>query len=158
MSDHEEEEIQSKITDEHRAAIGVKSDPVTVVVREADARRMRDISGDTDPRWADGTGFAPPYVMASFGGGRPGRSVQILPGALLTQQEWKFSRPFKIGEELTAYTSVIDVRDRLGGRYGYSVLVTNSTDYYDAAGEWVAATLMTITQFDPAGAKRGGSE
>ena len=152
------EEEQSLLTDEHRAMIGVPGEPATVVVREEDARRMRDVLGDTDPRWADGTGMAPPYVIAHFGGRGNRGGPTILPGGILTQQEWKFSRPFKIGEELTAYTSVVDVRDRLGGRYGYSVLVTNSTDYYDAAGEWVAATLMTITQFDPAGAQRGGSE
>lgn len=148
-----EEEITSKITDEHREAIGVKSDPVTITVKEADAKRMREILGDTDPRWADGTGIAPPYIIAAFGGGRPGRMVQIMPGALLTQQEWKFSRPIKIGEELTAYTSVIDIRDRIGGRYGYTVLVTNSTDYYDAEGNHVAAALVTISQFDPTAAK-----
>jgi hypothetical protein len=44
---------------------------------------------------------------------------------------------------------VIDIRDRLGGRYGYSVLMTTSTDFHDTAGEHVAAMLITITQFDP---------
>lgn len=148
-----EEEITSKITDEHREAIGVKSEPVKITVKEEDARRMRQILGDTDPRWAEGTGIAPPYIIAAFGGGRPGRMVQIMPGALLTQQEWKFSRPIRIGEELTAYTSVIDIRDRIGGRYGYTVLVTNSTDYYDTEGNHVAAALVTISQFDPTAAK-----
>lgn len=149
----EEEEITSKITDEHREAIGVKSEPITITVKEEDAKRMRDILGDTDPRWADGTGMAPPYVIASFGGGRPGRAVQIMPGALLTQQEWKFSRPIKIGETLQATTQVSDIRDRIGGRYGYTVLVTNSTDYVDAEGNHVASTLVTLSQFDPAAAK-----
>jgi len=145
---------QSLITDEHRAMIGVKSDPVTVTVREEDARRMRDILGDNDPRYADGTGIAPPYVIAMFGGGRGNaRMPQVLPGGLLTQQEWRFSRPFKVGEELQAITQVVDVRDRLGGRYGYSVLVTSGTDYYDAAGEHVGAAMITITQFDPKSAR-----
>jgi acyl dehydratase len=66
-----------------------------------------------------------------------------------------FSRPIKIGEELDAITSVTDVRDRLGGRYGYSVLVTYSTDYYDKAGEHVGATIATFTQFDPKTQRRG---
>lgn len=149
----EEEEITSKITEEHLAAIGVKSEPVTITVKESEATRMREILGDTDPRWAEGTGIAPPYVIASFGGGRPGRSVQIMPGALLTQQEWKFSRLIKIGEELTATTSVIDIRDRIGGRYGYTVLVTNSTDYHDTEGNHVASALVTVSQFDPTAAK-----
>lgn len=145
---------QSLITDEHRSSIGAKSAPTTIVVKEVDARRMRDILGDNDPRYADGTGLAPPYVLGMFmGPRRGGPHVQVLPGGLLTQQEWKFSRPFKIGEELQAISQVFDIRDRLGGRYGYSVLVTSGTDYYDAAGNHVAAAMVTITQFDPKSAR-----
>ena len=145
---------QSLITDEHRALIGQKSEPATVTVKEADAHRMRDMLEDHDPRFADGTGMAPGYVIASFGG-RPNRSMpQILPGGLLTQQEWRFSRPFKVGETLQAVSQITDIRERLGGRYGYSVLVTTGTDYYDAEGGHVAGSMITITQFDPKGAKR----
>lgn len=146
----------SLITDEHRAVIGVKSEPETVTIREADARRMRDVISDTDPRYADGTGVAPPYVIAVLGGGRPTVAMpRVLPGGLLTQQEWRFTRPFRIGEQLNAISQVIDIRDRLGGRYGYSVLVTSSTDYYDTDGNHVAAAMITITQFDPASQRRG---
>lgn len=77
----------------------------------------------------------------------------ILPGGLLTQQEWKFSRPIRIGETLSAVSQVIDIRERLGGRYGYTVLMTSSTDYFGADGEHVAANMTTISQFDPAAAK-----
>ena len=146
---------QSLITDEHRATIGRKSDPVTVVISEEDAHRMRDVLGDKDPRYADETGMAPPYVIAGMGGGPRRGMPQILPGGLLTQQEWKFTRPFKIGEELTAFTQVFDIRDRLGGRYGYSVLVTQGTEYFDAAGNHVASAMITITQFDPKSQRKG---
>jgi hypothetical protein len=142
-------EEQSLITDEHRSVIGQKGDPVTVVLSEVNAGRMRDVLEDSDARWADGTGVGAPYTIASLSGGRPARMVQVLPGGLLTQQEWKFSRPFQIGEELQAISQIIDIRERLGGRYGHSVLVTTSTDYYDAKGEHVAASLVTVTQFDP---------
>ena len=151
------EEIQSKITDEHRAMIGQKSEPSKVVIKQVDARRMRDILGDSDPRYSDETGTAAPYVIAGFGG-RPRSMPQILPGGLLTQQEWKFTRPFKVGEELSAVNQIVDIRDRLGGRYGYSVLVTSATDYYDADGNHVAASMVTITQFDPKSARRGDNE
>lgn len=146
---------QSLITDEHRAHIGRKSDPVTVTIREEDARRMRDVLGDSDPRYADGTGTAPPYVLAMLSSGPRRGMPQILPNGLLTQQEWKFSRPFKIGEELQAVSQVFDIRDRLGGRYGYSVLVTSGTDYYDSDGNHVAAAMLTITQFDPKSGRQG---
>lgn len=146
---------QSLITDEHRAAVGRKSEPTKVVVKELDARRMRDILEDHDPRYADETGMAPAYVMAQFGG-RPNRNMMpsVLPGGLLTQQEWRFTRPFKIGEELTSVSQVSDIRERLGGRYGYSILITTATDFYDGDGNHVAGSMITITQFDPKGATR----
>ncbi len=93
---------QSLITEEHRAAIGQKSEPAKVTIKEEDAKRMRDVLEDKDPRYADGTGMAPPYVIAGMGGGPRRGMPQVLPGGLLTQQEWKFTRPFKIGEELSA--------------------------------------------------------
>ena len=152
-----EEEIQSKITDEHRAQIGLKGEPTKVIVKEVDAYRMRDILEDADPRYADETGEAPAYCIAGFGG-RPRSMPGILPGGLLTQQEWKFTRPFRVGEELTAVNQIIDIRDRLGGRYGYSVLITSATDFYDTEGNHVAASMVTITQFDPKAARRGDNE
>jgi hydroxyacyl-ACP dehydratase HTD2-like protein with hotdog domain len=154
---HMTDEIQSKITDEHRAFIGRKSEPTTVVVKPDDAARIRGILEDADPRWADGTEVAPPYVIAMFQGTpRRGSTPQILPNAILTTQEWRFHRPFRVGETLTAVSQVIDLRDRLGGRYGYSVLVTTSTDFTDAEGTPVAAVLVTVTQFDPAGLQERG--
>ena len=147
-----EDEIRSLITDEHRALVGVQGEPATVTVREADAHRLRDLFGDDDPRYADGTGIAPPYVISSLGNASRRESPNILPGGLMTQQEWKFTRPFRIGEELTAISQISDIRERLGGRYGYSILLTTTTDYYDAEHNHVAAVMMTLTQFDPAGA------
>jgi hypothetical protein len=148
------EPTESLITDAHRAAIGQRGDPVKVVIREADAKRMRDLLNDADPRYADGTGIAPPYVLSGLAGGRPGGSVpQILPNGILTQTEWQFFKPFKIGAELQAYGKVFDIRDRLGGRYGYSILVMSGTEYVDESGDIVASTITTITQFDPAGLK-----
>ena len=44
------EEEQSLITDEHRALIGLKGEPVTVTVKEEDARRMCEVLGDNDPQ------------------------------------------------------------------------------------------------------------
>lgn len=146
---------QSLITDQHRAMIGVKSDPIKVVINETDAHRMRDVLEDKDARYADGTGLAPSYVIAGMSGGPRRGMPQILPGGLLTQQEWKFVRPFKIGEELTATTQVFDIRERMGGRYGYSVLVTQGTEYFDGDGNHVASAMITITQFDPKSQRQG---
>ena len=42
---------ESKITAEHRAMIGIKSDPIEVTPKAEDASRMRDLLGDKDPRY-----------------------------------------------------------------------------------------------------------
>jgi hypothetical protein len=153
-----EQEEQSLITDEHRALVGVRGEPYEVVVKAEDAERMRGILDDTDPRWADGTGIAPPYALASFGG-RPSRNMPfILPNGLLTQQEWRFNRMFRIGETLQAVAYVADIRERLGGRYGHSILITSAVDYLDAEGNVVASALSMLTQFDPARAVKDGGE
>jgi hypothetical protein len=147
------EELESKITDEHRSYIGRKSEPVTFTVTEADAHRLRSLLEDEDPRWGPGTNVAPPYVLGlSQGSARGGNMPRVLNGGIMTQQEWRFTRPIRIGEQLKAITQVIDLRDRLGGRYGYSVLVTQSTDFYDSEDKHVAAILISITQFDQAAA------
>lgn len=145
---------KSLITDEHRAKIGVKSEPRTVTINPEDARRMRDLLGDPDPRYQDGTGIAPPYVLAAIDPGIPRHMMpSVLPGGLLTQMEWKFHRPFRVGEDLTLEHAVIDIRDRLGGRYGYSVLMMIQSAYTDGEGHLVAESLRTLTQFDPSAAR-----
>ena len=78
----------------------------------------------------------------------PELSPRVLSSGILTQTEWKFMKPIQINETLRATTQVISIRDRLGGRYGYSVLVTFQTDYLDENGDAVAASLRTINQFD----------
>src|SRR5262249_50905522 len=108
------EELQSKITDEHRALIGRESEPTYVTVKEEDARRLRNLLGDNDPRWAEGTGVAPPYTIATFPAVRRGVTPSIMPGGIMTQQEWRFTRPFRIGEQLKSVTQVIDIPHPLG--------------------------------------------
>ena len=140
---------ESKITAEHRAMIGIKSDPIEVTPKAEDASRMRDLLGDKDARYSADTGMAPPYALAMLEPGLPPElSPRVLSSGILTQTEWKFMKPIQINETLSATTQVISIRDRLGGRYGYSVLVTFQTDYLDENGDAVAASLRTINQFD----------
>jgi hypothetical protein len=140
---------ESKITDEHRATLGVKSDPTPVNVTAEDCRRVRELLNDDDPRYAEGTGIAPPYILAVIDPGMPFQLLpRVLPGGLLTQTEWKFHDDIKVDTTLNAVHNVIDVRDRLGGRYGYSVLVMVQTDYEDSNGKSLGSALRTITQFD----------
>lgn len=153
----DEEEV-SLITDEHRAKIGVKSEPVPMKVKAADFRFVRDALGDKDPRYADDTGVAAPYALSILEP-RPVAGLSrdfvpwILPSGILTQSEWTVHRPIKVEEPLTVQYQVMDLRERLGGRFGRSALVILHAEYRAEDGELVAETNHTVTQFDPAGAK-----
>ena len=93
----------SLITDEHRASIGRKTPPVAISISEADAHRMRDVLQDHDPRYADSTGVAAPYVISALDPGLPaGLLPRILPGTLLTQAEWVRRVPPCAGHSTTA--------------------------------------------------------
>lgn len=146
---------ESIITDEHRAVIGKPIEGGSVTVSEQDAERLRAVLNDADPRWAPGTGIAPPYILALLEPNAPmAQMPRVLPGGLLTNQEWQLGRPIRIGETFTCVSQVLDIRERMGGRYGHSVLITFGTDYVDAGGNKVASTMRTLTQFDPQGGKR----
>ncbi|MCC7363010.1 MAG: MaoC family dehydratase N-terminal domain-containing protein [Dehalococcoidia bacterium] len=149
---------QSLITEEHRSLIGVKSVPVVHVLKASDVRQVREALHDTDPKWSEESGQAGPWALAILEPrptvGLPDGAVpRVLPTGVLTQSEWTVHRPFKVGEELTATHSVADLRERLGGRFGRTILVLVRTEYRDAAGELVAETSHTVTQYDPKGAE-----
>ena len=149
----------SLISDEHRANIGRKSEPARHVLRAADVRQVREVLQDEDPRYADETGLAAFYALAILEprptmGLPPGVVPRILPGGVLTQSEWTVHRPFKVGEEIWATHELADIRERLGGRFGHSILIQVHSEDRDAAGELLAETGHTVTQYDPAG--RGG--
>lgn len=142
---------QSLITEEHRAAIGRTAGPVELHVRADDVRRVRTILGDDDPRWGEETGVAPPYVLAVIEPALPFHILpRVLPNGILTQTEWSFERPLRIGERVYATHRIVDIRDRFGGQYGYSVIINVMTEYRDESGEVVATSLRTALQFDPA--------
>ena len=145
----------SLITDEHRARIGVQSDPIPVRIREQDFRYVREVLEDRDPRYADGTGNAALYGMSILeprpvGGLSANIVPKILPSGILTQTEWTTHRTLKVEEQLYARHQVVDIRERLGGRFGRSVIILVHSEYRDDAGELVAETAHTVTQFDPA--------
>lgn len=145
---------QSLITEEVQAYIGKESEPVEFTLDRAAVQRMREAVADNDPRFADEE-FVPAYAMAAIepiiG---PGAMPRILPAGLLTQNEWRIHGKLRYGQKLQAVNKVVDIRERMGGRYGHSVIVILGTDYRDEDGNVVASSLRTMTQFDPKGAER----
>lgn len=152
------DEETSLITDAHRAMIGKKTKPVRHALKAGDVAQVRTVLEDTSERFAPATGLAGPYALAILEP-RPTLELtadmapRVLPMGVLTQTEWTLHRPFAIGEELWATHEVADLRERLGGRFGRSVLMRIRTEYRTAGGELVAETGHTVTQYDP---KAGG--
>lgn len=156
-----EEQERELVTDELRARIGVQTPPIEFVIPAVEAEYLQRVMGEDDPRY-DGTGVTPIYALSilepqAMNSYRENFMPRIMPGAVLTQSEWTEHRPLRPGETLYATHEIVDIRERLGGRFGRSVLILAKATYRDAAGELVAETSHTVTQYDPkGGAKEGG--
>ena len=145
---------ESLITEAVQAYIGKESEPVELTRDREAVQRMREAVADDDPRFADEE-FVPAYAMAAI---EPilnrDAMPRILPSGLLTQNEWRIHGQLRYGQKLQAVNKVVDIRERMGGRYGHSVIVILGTDYRDEDGNVVASSLRMMTQFDPKGAER----
>lgn len=144
-----DQEPRSLITDEHRAAIGVPIEMPPVTITEDAARSACELFEETDPRYAPGTGIAPPYVLANLSEPVKIGLPAILPESLLTQQEARVNRHLRVGEVLYPVARLTDLRERLGGRFGHVVISLITTEYHDANGAVVASNTATVTQIDP---------
>ncbi len=77
----------------------------------------------------------------------------LLPNSILISNQWEFERPLRMGETLWASYRLVDVNERFGGRFGYSIDFRAEVVYRDSDGEVVARSGRTMTQFDPTEAK-----
>jgi hypothetical protein len=149
----------SMVTDEHRAKIGIKTQPSRHRVKSVDFFNVRKTLGDTDARYAEGTGVAAPYALSILEprptmGMPPDMVPRIFPMGVLTQSDWTVHRPIPLDTDLLATHEVVDVRERMGGRFGRSILLVLRTEFRDESGELVAETSHTITQYDPKGGQK----
>lgn len=158
-----DEQDRELITDADRARIGVKTEPIEYVVAPVDAAHVQDVMDETDPRYAEGTGITPIYALSilepqAMNSYRPGFMPQILPGAVLTQTEWTEHQPLQPGQSLFATHEIVDIRERLGGRFGRSILIISRAEYRDAGGALIAESSHTVTQYDASGGAKEDGE
>lgn len=76
-----------------------------------------------------------------------------MPNSILIANQWEFERPLRMGETLDAFYRVVDISERFGGRFGYSVDFRAEVVYRDATGAIVARSGRTMTQYDAAEAR-----
>ena len=71
----------------------------------------------------------------------------LMPNSILIANQWEFERPLRMGETLAASYRLVDVTERFGGRFGYSIDFRAEVVYRDATGAVVARSGRTMTQY-----------
>jgi N-terminal half of MaoC dehydratase len=136
---------ESLITDEVREALGKVWGPVTLEVDRTSIRMWARAVGFDDPVYydeghAEAAGFetlpAPPGFLGTprFLPGQPDVGPPIrglnpkLTRSLNGGTEFEYLHPVVAGDELTATTSIVDVKER-SGKVGKMLLITRETTY-----------------------------
>jgi hypothetical protein len=149
---------ESLLTDEVRALIGapVEMEPLQVTLRGV--RRALDVyfGGHDGANYAEGD-VVPGYVIASLDSeSEPPPIPSLMPQSLLISNEWSFERPMRLGEEYSATYRIVDISERFGGKFGYSLDFRSEVEFRDASGAVVARSARTMTQYDASQARSEG--
>ncbi|MCX7618949.1 hypothetical protein [Tepidiforma sp.] len=151
---------ESLLTDEVRALAGRETRLGRVQVTARAFRRAHEVYAGGPPARVPAEGEpVPGYVITGLESESEAPAFpDLLPNSLLIANEWSFERPLRMGEWLEMVHRVTDVRERFGGRFGYSIDVLSETAFYDAAGRLAARSGRTMTQYSAAEAAGGGEE
>lgn len=151
---------ESLLTDDVRALIG-RAVPLAGVrvTRRAYQRALDVYLGEHDdgpPEGAD----VPGYVIEALNSEtEPPPIPALLPNSILIANEWQFERPLRMGEQLEKTHRIVDISERFGGRFGYSIDIRTEVALSEpASGEVVARNLHTMTQYSAADARDGGEQ
>jgi hypothetical protein len=150
----------SLLTDEVRALVGREARLGRVQVTPRAFRRAAEVFTGKGPHEVPGDGEAVPgYVITGLESESEAPPFpDLLPNSLLIANEWVFERPLRMGEWLEMVHRVTDVRERFGGRFGYSIDVLSETAFVDGEGRVAARSGRTLTQYSAAEAAGGGEE
>ena len=146
---------QSLLTDEVRALAGQETPigPVRVTPRawKHAIEAYTGVIPKTVP--ADGEPISG-YVIAALDADYEIETLpNLLPNSILISNEWQFERPMRMGETFEAAYRLVDIAERFGGRFGYSIDFRAEVLYRDSAGEIVARSGRTMTQYSASDAR-----
>lgn len=148
---------QSLLTDDVRALIGSETPLGTVQVTPRSWRHAVEVytgiePADTPPDGEPISGYAIAALETDY---ELTALPPLLPNSILISNQWEFERPMRMGETLHASYHLVDINERFGGRFGYSIDFRADVVYRDADGNVVARSGRTMTQYDPAEARSG---
>lgn len=149
---------ESLLTDEVRALIGAPVEMGAVKVTLRGVRRALDVYlGDHGgAQYVDGD-VVPGYVIAALDSESSAAPMPaLMPQSLLISNEWSFERPMRLGEQYSATHRIVDISERFGGKFGYSLDFRSEVEFRDADGAVVARSASTMTQYDASQAIRDG--
>lgn len=151
---------QSLLTDDVRALIGMETDLGTVDVTAKVWRHAVEVYTGKAPAVtpADGEPISGYAIAALETDYELTELPSLMPNSILIANQWEFERPLRMGETLHAAHRLVDITERFGGRFGYSLDFRAEVVYRDANGEVVARSGRTMTQYSASDARdRDGS-
>jgi hypothetical protein len=145
---------QSLLTDDVRALVGQETPLGTVEVTPRSWRHAVEVYTGVEPKEAPAAGEpVSGYAIAALETDYELTELPVLlPNSILISNQWEFERPLRMGETLHASYHLVDINERFGGRFGYSIDFRADVVYRDSAGNVVARSGRTMTQYDPADA------
>ena len=124
--------------------IGKSSAPRTFEVTEEAVRRFMEATGDPALQSDAPLLYAPPTFPTTFRGMRvpglelDGSKMQLLHG----EQQFRYARRLRIGEQVTCTVRVLDVRER-AGRSGPMTFIISETTGVDSQQQPIFIALST---------------
>jgi hypothetical protein len=149
---------QSLLTDEVRALVGRARPLARVQVTPTAYKRALDVylgdHGEVPPDGAE----VPGYVIEAINTEREDFGFPaLMPNSILIANEWQFERPLRMGETLDSTHCIVDVSERFGGRFGYSIDFRTEVALSEPdSGVVVARNVHTMTQYSAADARDAG--
>jgi hypothetical protein len=145
---------ESLLTDELRALVALSTPLEPVTVTRRGLRRALEVFGvDGRSDYADGEDV-PGYALAALEPEYAGIAVpNVFAHSLLITNEWELLRPLRMGETLSTAHRIVDIAERFGGKFGYSLDFHSEYEFRDASGALVARSARTMRQYDPSQAR-----
>src|SRR5579885_3061869 len=107
--------------------VGMTSEPRTFEVTEEAVRKFMEATGDPALQSGEALQYAPPTFPTTFRIGVPGLALdgskmQLLHG----EQAYSYTRPLRIGEQVTCVVRVAEVTERSGRSGPMTFLITET--------------------------------
>lgn len=149
---------ESLLTDEVRALAGKETPIGAVEVTPRALRRAVEVYTGAPPATVPAPGEpVAGYVIAALDADYEVETLpNLMPNSILISNEWQFERPLRMGETLQASYRLVDITERFGGRFGYSIDFRAEVVYRDGAGEVVARSGRTMTQYSASERREDG--